>query len=184
MAPECVQSPIPLLGFAAPSGAGKTTLLRAILPLLIQRGLRVGLIKHAHHAFEVDQPGKDSFELRKAGAFPLLLTSANRRVLFFDHPSPREPSLQEEIAYFGREDLDLLLVEGFKRECFPKIEVFRPALGHAPLYPEDPMIIAVATDAELSVSPKIPVLDLGDPPGITEFIVKTSLKRAPRVLDL
>ena len=167
---------IPLLGFAAPSGSGKTTLLQSVLPILLHNGYRVGLIKHAHHAFEVDQPGKDSYELRKAGACPLVLTSSRRRVIFFDHPEPKEPSLGEELVFFERENLDILLVEGFKREAFPKIEIHRPSLGLPPLYPDDPWIIAVASNAPLVPPPDIPVLNLGNPNEVTEFIVKTFLE--------
>jgi len=129
-----MQSPVmranvPVLGFAAASGTGKTTLLCALIPRLKARGLRVGLIKHAHHTFEVDQPGKDSYELRKAGACPVLITSQNRRVVLFDHAESREPDLWGELRFLDTRELDLVLVEGFKREVFPKIELYRTEIA-------------------------------------------------------
>ncbi len=175
---------VPLLGFAAFSGTGKTTLLSLLIPLLKTDGLRVGLIKHAHHAFEVDTPGKDSFELRKAGASPVMLCSSRRRVIMTDYPVARDPSLNEELLHLNQAGLDLLLVEGFKRESFPKLELHRPSLGHPLLYPGDAEIIGIATDAGLAPAPPIPCLDINQPQAIADFILRRFLPDARRVLDL
>jgi molybdopterin-guanine dinucleotide biosynthesis protein MobB len=161
----------PVLGFAAWSGTGKTTLLVRLLPRLRARGLRIGMVKHAHHSFEIDQPGKDSFELRKAGATPLLLASRWRWVLMTDLEQEREPELQEMVRRLDDVPLDAILVEGFKHESFPKIELHRPAVGRPLLFPEDPDIIAVATDAPLVTPTDLPVLDLNDVDAIADFVV-------------
>ena len=179
-----IRAKVPLLGFAAPSGTGKTTLLCRLIPSLRGVGVRVGLIKHAHHAFEVDQPGKDSYELRKAGACPVLITSQNRRVILFDHAETKDPELQQELSFLDTRDLDLVLVEGFKRESFPKIELYREVVGGALQFPEDPTIIAVATDHPLPMAPPIPVLDLNDPEGVSRFIVETFLPQARHAISL
>ncbi len=166
---------VPLLGFAAFSGTGKTSLLKKLIPLLKARGLRVGLIKHSHHAFEIDYPGKDSHELRLAGANPVMLSSSHRRAIITEHLVPREPTLDGELAQFDPSGLDLILVEGFKRERFPKIELHRPILGKPLLFPEDPSIIAIATDADPAVEPWIPKLDINDPERILHFILEEFL---------
>lgn len=162
---------VPIIGFAAYSGTGKTTLLRCLIPLLKARHLRVGLIKHSHHSFEIDHPGKDSYELRRIGASPVMLCSALRRAMVTERPTPQDPRLDEELAYFDQDAVDLILVEGFKRERFPKIELCRPALGNPLLYPEDNAVIAVATDGPLPIAPAVPVLDLNQPQTIADFIV-------------
>lgn len=162
---------VPILGFAAFSGTGKTTLLRKLIPVLTGRGLRLGLIKHAHHAFEIDYPGKDSYELRKAGASRVMLSSSHRRACITEHPDPFEPTLAGELAFFDQTGLDLILVEGFKRERFPKIELHRPGLGKPLLFPGDDAIIAIATDAEPAVAPPIPRLDLNDCEAIAAFVL-------------
>lgn len=169
---------VPILGFAAFSGTGKTTLLKKIIPLLRARQLNVGLIKHSHHSFEIDYPGKDSYELRKAGANPVMLSSSRRRAIIMEHPEIREPSLAEELAFFDRTGLDLILVEGFKRELIPKIELHRPALGKPLLFPGDDTIIAIASDTEPAVTPGIPKLDINDPEQIVRFICQEFLPRA------
>lgn len=169
---------VPVLGIAAFSGTGKTTLLTQVIPLLREAGLMVGLIKHSHHAFEIDQPGKDSHRLRLAGANPVMLSSLRRRAIMTEHEPPREPSLDEELTHLPQSGLDLILVEGFKRERFPKIELHRPALGHPLLFPEDDSIVAVATDAPLPVTPRIPVLDLNDPSAVATFIRQDFLSHA------
>ncbi|MEY4684085.1 MAG: hypothetical protein RLZ25_544 [Pseudomonadota bacterium] len=184
MATPSIRAKVPILGFSAPSGTGKTTLLRALIPCLKTAGVRVGLIKHAHHAFEVDQPGKDSYELRKAGACPVLITSQNRRVILFDHPAPQDPDLQEELTFLDVRDLDLILVEGFKRETFSKIELYREGVGAPLQFPEDPSIIAIATDHSLRLTPDIPVLDLNDPEAVSRFIVDVFLPKARHELGL
>ncbi|BBL76347.1 molybdopterin-guanine dinucleotide biosynthesis protein B [Methylomagnum ishizawai] len=166
---------VPLLGFAAPSGTGKTTLLKQLIPLFKAQGLRVGLIKHSHHAFEIDHPGKDSHTLRMAGASPVMLSASHRRAIITEHPEPQEPHLDGELAYFDQTGLDLILVEGFKWEAFPKIELHRPALGQPPLFPHDSHIIAVATDAEPHPKPTVPCLDINDPGQILRFILEDFL---------
>ena len=161
----------PLLGFAAYSGTGKTELLTRLIPLLVRRGLRVGAIKHAHHAFDVDQPGKDSHRLRAAGAREVLISSARRHVLMHELGADEaEPGLAQLAARLSPGALDLVLVEGFKREAFPKIELCRPALGHPYLYPGDANVIALATDAAAPEGCPLPHLDLNKPEQIAEFI--------------
>ncbi len=160
-----------VLGFAAYSGTGKTTLLKRLIPLLKEKGLRVGLIKQSHHDFEIDRPGKDSHELRLAGASPVMLSSPWRRAIITEHAERRERGLAEELAYFDQASVDLILVEGYKHEPFPKIELHRPALGKPLLFPQDPSIIAIATDGPLPADPAIPRFDLNAPAAIAEFIL-------------
>ncbi len=162
----------PLLGFAAWSGAGKTTLLRQLLPILRGSGLRVALIKHAHHDFDIDQPGKDSYELRRAGADQVLVASNRRLALMVENPEGQEaePVLHELIVRLDPGRTDLILVEGFKHEAIPKVEVYRPALGRPLMCTDDPHIIAVATDSPESVPHGIPALPLNDIRAIATFI--------------
>jgi molybdopterin-guanine dinucleotide biosynthesis protein B len=162
---------VPVVGFAALSGTGKTTLLKSLIPLLRARGLRVGVVKHAHHSFDVDQPGKDSYELRKAGASRLLVASRRRWALVVETDRTEEPKLDELLAELNQSDLDLVLVEGFKREHFPKIELHRPGLGHPLLHPGDPSVIAVASDGPLDTETSLPALDMRRPEQIAAFIV-------------
>ncbi|TAN53369.1 MAG: molybdopterin-guanine dinucleotide biosynthesis protein B [Methylococcaceae bacterium] len=162
---------VPIIGFAAHSGTGKTTLLRQLIPLLKAKNLRVGLIKHSHHSFDVDHPGKDSYELRRSGASPVMLCSSLRRAMITERPAPQDPRLDEELAYFDQDAVDLILVEGFKRERFPKIELCRPSLGNPLLYPDDDAVIAVATDGPLPTPANMPLLDLNQPQAIADFIV-------------
>jgi molybdopterin-guanine dinucleotide biosynthesis protein B len=169
--------PVPLLGFAAFSGTGKTTLLTQLIPLLKAGGLRIGVIKHSHHAFEIDKPGKDSYALRAAGASPVMLSSNRRRAIITEWDEPREPRLAEELALFDRTAVDLILVEGFKHERFPKIELHRPALGRPLLFPDDDRIIAIATDEPLGAEPPITRLDLNRPDAIAGFICCDVLQR-------
>ena len=161
----------PVLGFAAWSGTGKTTLLVQLLPRLRGRWLRVGIIKHAHHSFEVDRPGKDSYELRKAGASPMLVVSSRRWAMMADLDEEREPVLQEMLERLDQSQLDVILVEGFKHEAFPKIELHRPTVGKGLLFPEDANVIAIATDAPLAQTAPLPVLDLNDVEAIADFVV-------------
>ena len=167
-----IKSEIPLLGFAAFSGTGKTTLLTKLLPMLKESGLRVGVIKHSHHRFEVNIPGKDSYELRKAGAAQMLLTSKHRWALMVDRDETCEPELHEELGLLDQSNLDLVLVEGFRHEAFPKIELHRPSLGKPLLCLEDPNIIAIAVDAELPVHTDLPLLDINDVQAIARFVLK------------
>ncbi|MDB5413904.1 MAG: molybdopterin-guanine dinucleotide biosynthesis protein [Rubritepida sp.] len=133
-----------IIGLAGWSGAGKTTLLTRLIPCLIGRGISVSTVKHAHHAFDVDQPGKDSFSHRQAGAAQVLVSSANRWALMTELRGAPEPPLEELLAQLS--PVDLVIVEGFKREVLPKIEVHRAEAGKPWLYPDDPLIHAVAAD--------------------------------------
>lgn len=162
---------VPILGFAAFSGTGKTTLLKKLLPLLRDRGVRVGMVKHAHHTFDVDRPGKDSFELRKAGAAQMLIASRSRWALMVERLLDKDPVLDEVLLELDQAALDLILVEGFKQEQFPKIELRRTGLKRPLLYPNDDNIIAVATDAPDTLDTKLPVLDLNHPEMIADFII-------------
>lgn len=161
---------IPVLGFAAFSGTGKTTLLKQLLPLLRAQGLRIGMIKHAHHDFDIDQPGKDSWELRKAGAEQMLIASGRRWALMVEEPQDGDPDLFRMLGRLETERLDLVLVEGFKRVAFPKIELHRPSTGRPLIYPEDDSVIAFASDEPPPAALTIPFLDLNDPPAIAAFV--------------
>lgn len=169
-----------MLGIAAWSGTGKTTLLVRLLPLLRQRGLRVGLVKHAHHTFDVDTPGKDSYELRAAGASPVLVASRRRWALMAETPAEADPVLSDLLARFDVREVDLILVEGFKHEAFPKVELHRPAVGKPLLFPDDPNVVAVATDAPLPRPADLPVLDLNDVEGIADFVAGFCRPHDPR----
>lgn len=160
----------PLVGFAAYSGTGKTTLLKKIIPQLKSRGFRVGVVKHAHHTFEVDEPGKDSYELRKSGADQMLIGSKYRWALMADNQGD-DLTLEDHIAHLSQDELDIILVEGFKPMRIPKIELFRPSLGNDPFYPEDDTIIAIASDGEIPVKTELPVINLNNAEEITEFII-------------
>ncbi len=167
-----IDFPLPLIGFCAFSGTGKTTLLTRLLPELRQQGLHIAVIKHAHHQFDIDRPGKDSHELRKAGATEMLVASRRRMALVteFDGDRP-EPTLEELLTALDPSRLDLVLVEGFKTAAIPKIELHRPALGKPLLCLQDPMIIAIATDGEIADAPsELPRLNINDPLEIVSFI--------------
>ena len=165
------RSKIPVLGFAAYSGTGKTTLLKQLLPLLHQRCIRTAVIKHAHHDFEIDHEGKDSYELRMAGANQVLVGSRKRWALIVENLPGDEPGLADFINQLDHRNLDLILVEGFKPEIIPKIELIRQGTGYKPFFPADDSIIAVATDSKQEIETRLPVLDLNDPAAITDFIV-------------
>ena len=157
-----------IFGFAGWSGSGKTTLIEQLIPRLVKRGLRVSLIKHAHHTFDVDQPGKDSYRHRHAGATEVLVTSSRRWVLMHELRGAHEPAFDEQIRHLA--PCDLLLVEGFKHAPIPKLEVWRAETGEGLLHPNDPHIVAVASDEKIET--KLPLLDLNDVDGIAQFIVK------------
>ncbi|MFU8789652.1 MAG: molybdopterin-guanine dinucleotide biosynthesis protein B [Methylobacter sp.] len=167
---QYTQISIPVLGFVAASGTGKTTLLSQLIPLLKQGGLRVGLIKHSHHDFDIDQPGKDSFRLRQAGASPVLLVSQYRRAMITEFAPLQEPRLADQLKQFDPSELDLILVEGFRAEQFPKIELHRAGLNQALLYPDDSDIIAIATDVALEMPDSLAQLELNRPETIAAFI--------------
>ena len=162
---------IPVVGFAAYSGTGKTTLLVRLLRLFTEQGMRVGIVKHAHHTFEIDHPGKDSFELRQAGASQVLVGSHRRWALMTEMHEPPDDALAFYLDHLDRSVLDLVLVEGFKPESIPKIELHRRSLGKPLLYPDDSDIIAIATDSPLAETPPIPMLDLNAPTAVAEFII-------------
>ena len=166
-----------VFGFSGWSGSGKTTLIEKLIPLFVKRGMKVSLIKHAHHNFDVDQPGKDSYRHRHAGASEVLVTSSRRWVLMHELHGEREPSLEEQINRLS--PCDLLLVEGFKYAPIPKIEVWRAETGESLLHPNDPNIVAVATDSVIET--KLPVLDLNDATMIADFValqLKIAQKRS------
>ena len=162
---------VPLIGFAAWSGTGKTTLLVSLLGIFTSLELRIGVIKHAHHTFEIDYPGKDSYELRKAGASQVLIGSRQRWALLVENRDADDKPLEYHVRNLDLDKLDLILVEGFKPEVIPKIELHRPSLGHNLLYPDDESIIAIATDAGLPEDTELPVLNLNDPQQIAKFII-------------
>ena len=157
-----------IFGFAGWSGSGKTTLIEKLIPLFVARGLKVSLVKHAHHSFDVDQPGKDSYRHRHAGCSEVLVTSSKRWVLMHELRGSPEPGFAELIRQVS--PCDLLLVEGFKREKLPKLEVYRASVGESLLHPQDPDIVAVASDQR--VDTKLPQFDLNDASGIAAFILK------------
>ncbi len=166
-------STLPVLGVVGPSGTGKTTLLRQLIPLLRARGLRVGYVKHSHHSLTLDQPGKDSYEVAQAGAEQVLLAAADGWALLDYAPrrtADGELPLAALLAHFDAERLDLLLVEGYRQRHHPKLEVHRTATGQPPLYPDDPDIIAVATDAALPADAAPQQLPLADPAAIADYI--------------
>ena len=157
-----------IIGLAGWSGSGKTTLLTKLIPLLVGRGLKVATLKHAHHAFEVDHPGKDSHEHRKAGASEVIVSSARRWVQIHEVGDQAEPTLAELLGRVS--PCDLILVEGFKRESHPKLEIFREAVGRAPLNLNDKRIVAVASDRAFPDA-KVPVVNLDDIAGIAETVL-------------
>lgn len=161
---------IPILGFAAYSGTGKTTLLEALLPKLTEAGLRIGMLKHAHHNFDVDKPGKDSYRLRKAGASQMLIASRNRFALMTETPEA-EAEFEYLLTRFDEDKLDVVLVEGCKNIAFPKIELHREEVGKPWLYPHDENIIAIASDtAELDS--EIPQMNINDLDAIAQFVLQ------------
>ncbi|EGR0890866.1 bifunctional molybdopterin-guanine dinucleotide biosynthesis adaptor protein MobB/molybdopterin molybdotransferase MoeA [Vibrio cholerae] len=159
---------LPLLGFAAYSGTGKTTLLEALLPKLTAAGLRIGLLKHAHHDFDVDKPGKDSYRLRKAGASQMLIASRNRHALMTETPDA-EAEFDYLLTRFDAEKLDMILVEGCKNIAFPKIELHRAEVGKPWLYPHDQNIIAIAADE--TVETDLPQMHINDLDAIADFVL-------------
>ena len=167
----------PILGISAYSGTGKTTLLKNIIPLLKKKNYRVAVIKHAHHAFDIDQEGKDSYELRKAGANHMLITSNQRWALMVENINNKEPDVNECVKKLKHEDIDLILIEGFKKTDIPKIELHRPSLGHPLLCTNDKNFIAIATDDEIKDDVNIPILDLNNYKMIVECIVKKFPKK-------
>jgi molybdopterin-guanine dinucleotide biosynthesis adapter protein len=156
-----------LIGLAGYSGAGKTTLANRLLPALTARGLSVSTLKHAHHAFDVDVPGKDSYVHRMAGAREVLVSSANRFALMHELRGAPEPGLPTLLAKLAA--VDLVLIEGFKRERHPKIEIHRAANGKPWLHPGDPMIVAIASD--VAAASPLPRVDLDDIERIADLVL-------------
>jgi len=157
-----------VIGIAGWSGSGKTTLLSKLIPALVARGIRVSTIKHAHHAFDVDQPGKDSWTHRQAGATEVLVSSSNRFALMHELRGAAEPTLGERLARL--DPVDLVIVEGFKREAIPKIEVHRPEVGKPLLYPDDSAIVAFASPAPVD-GVRLPWLPLDDVELTADFVL-------------
>jgi molybdopterin-guanine dinucleotide biosynthesis protein B len=160
-----------VIGIAGWSGVGKTTLLTRVIPCLTARGVRISTIKHAHHAFDVDQPGKDSHAHREAGATEVLVSSANRFALMHELRGDREWTLDALLEKLS--PVDLVLVEGFKTQAHPKLEVFRAAVKKPPLHPEDENIVAIASDSPMDA--KVPVVSLDDIEAVSDILVAKAL---------
>lgn len=158
-----------VFGLIGRSGSGKTTLIEALLPRFAARGLRVNVIKHSHHDAQLEPPTKDSARFRAAGAAEVLLATPYRFAIFHELRDEAEPDLDQQLARLS--PADLTLVEGFKRFEIPRLEVFRPALGLTPLYPETPGLLAVASDQSFDCG--LPLLDLADPDRIAAFILES-----------
>ena len=158
-----------IIGLAGWSGSGKTTLLAKVIPRIVARGLAVSTLKHAHHGFDVDQPGKDSHTHRMVGATEVLVGSAKRWALVRELRGEAEPSLAVLLAKLS--PVDLVLVEGYKREPHPKLELYRAAVGKPLLHPDDPAIVAVASDAPLPQA-RVPVVDLDDVERIADILIR------------
>lgn len=183
MTPE--KTSIPMIGFSAYSGTGKTTMLTQLIPLLKREGLRIAVIKHAHHDFDLDQPGKDSYELRKSGADQTIICTYTRmaRIIEFETPE-EEPDLQQIAGELDPASIDLILVEGYKQSSFDKIELHREAMATPLLFPNDSNIIAIACDSNLNSKTAIPRLDINDVESVAHFIYQDFyLQRRPGGLE-
>ncbi|NVK19563.1 MAG: molybdopterin-guanine dinucleotide biosynthesis protein B [Methylocystaceae bacterium] len=156
-----------IFGIVGTSGSGKTTLLEQIIPILRERGLSISTIKHTHHQFDVDKPGKDSYRQREAGAEEVMLASRHRWALLHEIREQDEPEIEDLLKHMS--PVDLVLVEGFKKHAHPKIEIYRPANGRDPLWPHDETILAVASD-EISNLDSHDLIDLNDVSAIANFI--------------
>jgi len=156
-----------VFGIAGYSGSGKTTLIEKLIPVFTARGLKVSVIKHAHHGFDLDRPGKDSYRHREAGATEVLMLSGGRWVLMHELRGVAEPSLEEQLAILS--PCDLVLIEGFKAAAVPKVEVHRPDHGEPPLFPDNPHVVALASDGPVDTA--LPILPLNDPGPVADFIL-------------
>jgi len=163
-----------IIGLAGWSGSGKTTLVTSVIPVLVKRGLKVATVKHAHHEFDTDQPGKDSWLHRQAGASEVAIVSSRRWAIVHELSQEPEPVLTEILAKLS--PADLVIVEGFKRHAHPKLEVYRAAVGKPLLHPDDDCIVAIATDAPLKEA-QVPVLMLDDIEGIATMLQAEALPR-------
>lgn len=173
--------PVPVLGFVAFSGTGKTTLLSRLIPALGDRGVRCAVIKHSHHDFEIDRPGKDSQRLREAGAGQVLLASPHRTFWVEEGDGVTEPELADLVCRLNLAAVDLVLVEGFRHEPLPKIEVHRPVLGTPLLCVDDPDVIALATDTPPVATLAIPTLPLNEPDVVAAFVADWLWSRAGKL---
>ena len=162
-----------LIGFAAYSGTGKTTLIQDVVMILKKSNYRVSVIKHAHHNFDIDQPGKDSYEIRKSGAENMLISSENRWALMHENMNNNELTLIDLINLLGKIKYDLILVEGFKAESFPKIELYRKEVSkdRGLLSSSDKNVVAIATEQKTKLETSLPVLDINNPQNIADFII-------------
>jgi molybdopterin-guanine dinucleotide biosynthesis protein B len=158
-----------IIGLAGWSGSGKTTLITKVLPVLIARGHKVSTLKHAHHGFDLDQPGKDSFMHRASGATEVIISSERRWAVLHELRGEGEWDLPDLLSKAS--PVDLILVEGFKREAFPKVEVYRRVNGKPLLHPDDPHIVVIAADAPVAEA-KIPVIDLNDVEAVADALLK------------
>jgi molybdopterin-guanine dinucleotide biosynthesis protein B len=163
-----MNTPMRIIGLAGWSGSGKTTLITKLIPALRARGLRVSTLKHAHHGFDLDKPGKDSFVHRESGATEVIISSARRWAVLHELRDEPEWNMVDLVAKMS--PVDLVLVEGFKRDAFPKLEIHRAANGKPLLYPDDPHIVAVACDTKLD-GVKIPLADLNDIEAIADLLL-------------
>jgi len=161
-----------IIGLAGWSGSGKTTLITKVIPCLVARGLKVSTLKHAHHGFDLDQPGKDSFMHRAAGATEVAVSSAKRWAILHELREEEEWDLRDLVAKMSL--ADLVLVEGYKRDAFPKIEVHRAANGKPLIHPDDPYVVAIASDVALPAA-KVPVVDLNDVETIADVLMEFAL---------
>jgi molybdopterin-guanine dinucleotide biosynthesis adapter protein len=161
-----------VIGLAGWSGSGKTTLITKVIPVLVGRGLKIATVKHAHHDFDVDQPGKDSWLHRAAGASEVMVASSRRWALVHELRDDPEPPLADILAKLS--PVDLIIIEGFKRHAHPKLEVYRSAVGKPLLHPDDDCIVAIASDGPLPQAP-LPVLHLDDIEGIANVLQAEAL---------
>ncbi len=163
-----------VIGLAGWSGAGKTTLITKVIPVLVGRGLKVATIKHAHHEFDIDRPGKDSWLHREAGASEVVVASSRRWALVHELRNEPEPPLAELLAKLS--PADLVIIEGFKRHAHPKLEIYRAAVGKPLIYPQDDCVVAIASDQPLPHA-QLPVLMLDDIEGIANVLLAEALPR-------
>lgn len=171
-----IDFPVPILGFAAFSGTGKTTLLEKLIPILVNDGIRVALIKHSHHDIEMDIPGKDSYRLRKAGACQVVIAGTHRSILINEHKTPHDSRLEEQLSLLQTDRLDLVIVEGYRDVTFDKIELHRASLNKPLLFKSDPSIIAFASDTEVE-NVSLPCFSINNPNEIGVFIKKHLLTK-------
>jgi molybdopterin-guanine dinucleotide biosynthesis protein B len=176
--PQTLQNPAQaatrIIGVAGWSGAGKTTLITRVIPVLTRRGIKVATVKHAHHEFDIDRPGKDSWLHREAGASEVAIVSSRRWAIVHELREEPEPSLPDIMAKLS--PVDLVIVEGFKRQAYPKLEVFRASNGKPPLHPDDNCVVAIASDAPLAEAP-LPVVMLDDVEMIADILLAEALPR-------